>query len=230
MDKRKHQHHAAIRARAERALGDLYHNATPHYPSLDDDESERFQSWFEDAAGFEIDYLRSGGAHGKDYRKTLEHPANAGRYKSERARNYYVQREMRQMAEERARCNALDSCEHPTNALWECITDYGELYQYGRGGRTLAPDDLIKHRGSGFTIREDAHEDMPIRDVVRLVQVLESFNRYVNDWCNSVPEQWREYIEEERAQERAEKLAAWRKALKEARERRHWERRDVPTI
>ena len=231
--KRKQQHHEAIRERARRALVDLYHNATPRYPSLEGDDAERFQSWFEDAAMFEIEYLRDGGAYGKNYRKTLAAPCNAGKYATERARDYYIAKGMRAMRDEREDCGmftgwralelaagnaALAKVLRPhfkgremrrNDSRWECIGDYGKLYQYGRGGRTLAPDDLIRMRGgSSFSINEDAGNDWSIADVVRLIRVLESFNRVVGEWCHSVPEQWEELERERRAEERAERKRA----------------------
>lgn len=229
--KRKEQQRAAIKARAERALGDLYHNATPRYPSsMDDDEAARFQSWFEGAAEFEIDYLRDGGAYGRDYLAALKSAVGTKGY-LKLAEGRYIGWQMRKMNEERARCNSLDSREHNTNALWECIGDYGTLYQYGRGGRTLAPDDLISMRGgSSFSIRESYCDDLNLADTVRLILVVESFNRYVNDWCNSVPEQWREVEAERIREEKAERRAAIAAKAKETRERHYWEARGVITV
>ncbi len=230
MNTRKLLHHTVIRERARRALVDLYHNATPRYPRDDDQEVAEFQAWFEDAARAEIDYIKDGGAYGNNYRATLAHPANAGRYPGEKARAYYVARGMRAMQAEREDCGALtgwDGIElaagnktrarvlkkifkkRPTgrnNARWEYIGDYGKLYQWGRGGRTLAPGDLI-HQGGGssFGVRDGYADKLPIADVVRLVQVLESFNARVGAWCASVPEQWAEIVKERRAEVRAER-------------------------
>ncbi len=230
---RKQQQNELVRERARRALRDLYHNATPSYPSLDGEEADRFQSWLEAAAEFEIDYLAGGGAHGRDYQKTLEHPANAGRYASPAARAYYVRKGMRAYREEIADCGAFTGWDvielaagnkHRAKVLrglfkkrpmargdayWERITDYGKLYTWGRGGRTLAPDDLIRQGGgSSFGIREDYADELPIRDVVHLIRVVESFNSYVQAWCESVPEQWAELERERKREERAEKKAA----------------------
>jgi len=191
----KAQRHAAIGARAVRALENLYHNATPRYPRLDGEDAARFQSWFEDAAQCEIEYVAGGGAYGTDYHKTLEHSANAGRYKSEKARRYYVEKGLREYREDRQ--------------PWERISEYGKLYQWGRGGRTLAPDGLIKqHGGSSFSCREDYVDDRPIRDVVELIRIVESFNAYVKAWCESVPDMWAEIERERIREERAEKKRA----------------------
>lgn len=191
----KAKRHAAIRARAVRALENLYHNATPSYPRLDDDDAARFQPWFEDAAQSEIEYIQDGGAYPGDFRKTLEHPANAGQYKSEKARRYYVEKGLREYREDRQ--------------PWERISEYGKLYQWGRGGRTLAPENLIKQRGgTSFGIRDDYADEIPIRDVVELIRVVESFNAYVDDWCQSVPDMWEEIEGERIREERAEKKRA----------------------
>lgn len=186
----------ALRDRALRALQDLYHNATPDYPrDLLGRSEEEAQDWFQSTAEFEIEYIASGGAYGTNYRATLAAPCNAGRYKSERARAYYVRKGLRARDEERAKY-----------ARWERIGEFGKLYQWGRGGRTLAPDGLIRQRGgSTFSIRTDYAEGMPIADVVDLIQVLESFNAHVAAWCASVPEQWREHCEEDDRETRAQR-------------------------
>lgn len=207
---------AQVRDRAERALADLYHNATPSYPrDMHGRTADDFQSWFEGAAEFEIDYLQGGGAYGTDYRKTLAAECNAGRYKSAAAREYYVAKGMRAMRAERAKC-----------AAWERIEEYGDLYQYGRGGRTLAPDGLYSDRRGGKWYPAE-HS---IADCVELIRIVESFNRYVARWCADVPELWREHCADEDAQALAEKRAAAARKAKETRERRYWEARDVCTI
>lgn len=232
MDKRKHQQRDALYTRAERAIRGLYHNATPDYPRLDDEDGGRFLAWFEDAASAEIGYLRDGGANGRDPQKILEHPANAGRYKSAKARAYYVAKGMRAIRAERDDCGALTGWYvmelaagnnalartlrrtfkrapedmRRNNALWERISESGELYQYGRGGRTLAPDGLVKTGGgSSFWLREDYARELSYAAAVELVRVLESFNAYVGAWCRSVPEQWAELERERKAEERAER-------------------------
>lgn len=246
MNMRKHKHHERIRERARRALADLYHNATPSYPRLGDADGERFQAWFEDAAQVEIEYLRDGGAYGGNYRKTLESPANAGRYHSPAARAYYVAKGLRERDLERADCGGLTGYDvvdiaagnkelarvlrktfkkSPLirhNAMWERIGDYGTLCQWGRGGRTLAPDDLVSRGGgSSFGIRKSYVDEMPIADVITLIRVVESFNRYVSSWCDSVPEQWAELERDRLREERAQRKQARNRnrAVKAMRER-----------
>lgn len=207
----KQERHEAIRARCARAIADMYHNATPIYPRLNDEDGERFNAWFEDAAQFEIEYIKDGGGYASltpaGYRKTLEAPCNAGRYKSEAARRYYVRKGIREMIEERDRYT-----------MWEWIGRFGSLYQWGRGGRTLAPLEVVKEQGgSRFSMRESWPEDRTIAEVVEAIRIFESFNAYVESWCKSVPEQWaeveRERIRDEawaRNKQRARKAAATR--------------------
>lgn len=166
----------AIRERAAEAIREMYHNASPHLYGLDTHglSDETAQLWFDQAAQDEIEYISSGGAYAKTegaYRHVLEANCNAGKYKSETARSYYVRWHMRQMREERAKF-----------ARWERINEYGKVYQWGRGGKTLAPDGLVNSRGHGFSMREDFAAELPIGDVVELIQIAESFNAYVERW------------------------------------------------
>ncbi|MDE2096595.1 MAG: hypothetical protein KGL39_05055 [Patescibacteria group bacterium] len=172
----KQARHAAIRERAAEAIRNLYHNATPNLYELDthglgDDVA---QSWFDDVAQFEIEYINDGGYARSEsaYENILKADCNAKRYASRAAQRFYVERGMRQMRAERS-----------SYARWERINEYGKIYQWGRGGRTLAPDHLVKMRGgSNFSLREDYCEEMHLKDVVRLIQTVEAFNDYVTRW------------------------------------------------
>lgn len=237
---RKHTHRAAILKRAERALSAMYHNATPNYPSLDEYEARRFESWFDIIATHEIGYIQNGGTTPGDYRKTLEHAANGGGYKSDAARRFYVQCGLRKRDEERADCGMLTGwralevaagnprvaallAAYPgatrNDAQWERISEYGKLYTWGRGGRTLAPDGLVSQRGgSSFSIRIDAHDEMPIARVVEMIRIVESFNAYVRSWNRAVPDLWSDHCAVLSAD-----------ARREADEVAYWEARDVAT-
>lgn len=178
----KKERHERLRERASEAIRNMYHNATPRYPLLEDDEAETFQAWFNDAATFELEYIQDGGAYGSDYHATLSAPCNAGKYKSKAAQEYYVRCGMRKMRVERAKF-----------APWENIHEYGTLYSYGRGGRTIAPDSLVQMRGgSSFSLRESLPDEMSIEACVDLIRTLESFNTYVENWNRNVPELWEE--------------------------------------
>lgn len=210
-----------LRERARDALRSLYHNATPSYPRDLYGRSEDYaQQWLSDAAQFEIEYLQDGGAYGRDYEETRRADCNAGRYKSERAREYYVRAKMRAMREARAKY-----------AAWEYIHEYGRLYQWGRGGRTLAPDRLIRQGGGGsFSIRKDYANDMNAEQLTDFVRVLESFNQYVGAWCAGVPEMWREHCADEDREALREKRAAAARKAKETRERNFWNARGLVTV
>ena len=244
----KQTRHEAIRERARAALRDMYHNATVNYPRLDDADAQRFEGWFEGARESELDYLQSGGAYGDNYRKTLAAPCNAGKYASVAARQFYITNGMRKMREERNDCGILTGWRvielaagnknaakimagYPgakrNNSLWERITEYGTLYQYGRGGRTLAPDGLMTRRESGPN--EDYADGLNIASCVLLIRILESFNRYVGAWCESVPEQWAECEAERIAEERREEYARRARKAKETRERNLWACRGLVT-
>jgi hypothetical protein len=256
----KTEHKELVRARAERAIENLYHNATlPYIQDLHGRTEDQANSWLQGACEFEIEYLADGGSTPGDYRATLAHPANAGRYKSAAARDYYVRKGMRDRDLERADCGAMTGWKHfelacgnvgvnvdprargidPTtmpcdiprhNAQWERIGEFGKLCQWGRGGRTLAPADLVQtHGGSGFSLKTDC-SDRSIADCIELIRIVESFNAYVESWCASVPEQWRDYCADEDAQALADKRAASARKAKETRERNYWNARDVQTV
>lgn len=86
-----------------------------------------------------------------------------------------------------------ERAEQAKYAPWERISQYGKLYSWGRGGRTIAPNDLVKQcGGSSFVLRESLPDEMSIEDCVELIRVVESFNQYVKNWNKSVPELWEE--------------------------------------
>ncbi len=114
------------------------------------------------------------------------------------------------------------------STMWEYISEYGKLYTYGRGGRTLAPADLMG-RGNSTSCTYDASEHS-IAHNMELITVLESFNAHVRAWCASIPEQWRDYCADVDAQALADKRARAARKGKETRERRYWEARDVCTV
>lgn len=71
------------------------------------------------------------------------------------------------------------------------ITDYGKLYQYGRGGRTLAPSQLVNRNG-----RPIQEQDLNLADATDMVMVLEAFNNYVENWNKSenLASAWKEEV------------------------------------
>jgi len=155
---KKAERNKIIRARANTAVMNMYHNATIRsFPDFRNDyESTIFWEWLTDAVSFEISEL-----------------------------NYITKNKMKQ--------NAL--VERAKYAPHEGIAeDYGLIYQWGRGGRTVAPIKLIKMRGgSSFSLIYDFFDDKNISDVTESILAIESFNETVKSWCKSVPSMWDEY-------------------------------------
>ena len=80
------------------------------------------------------------------------------------------------------------------------ILKYGKVYSYGRGGRTVAPENLIKSRGgSSFSIKsvEDLEDSFNLEE---LTKDLKKFNDYVTSWCNSTPDSIIKMIREEHSE------------------------------
>lgn len=126
--------------RLDEAIGNLYHNATVKYPSLESDyEQDLFNGWFEDTCLFEIGDLKNDEIFG------------------------------------------------------EMIKQYGPVYQYGRGGRTLAPSKLVSHRGN--PIRDCTELCLSPLEMRSLLKQLLEFNRSIAAWCKSVAEQWQDAVE-----------------------------------
>lgn len=156
----KTEHKQAIANRLDAALCDLYHNATPHYPSLDTEQAqEQFQSWFEFAASNEIEYISDNlGCTQKEYDRQVK----LGFQANER---YFW--------------------------LVSRITEYGKIYQYGRGGRTLAPQQLVSRNG-----RSETEQDLNAADSIEMIQILEAFNHYVAQWNSkaNIKAMWKEEV------------------------------------
>lgn len=180
----KHARHEAIRSRCRLAIFNLYHNATPALPSEAD---EAFFSWLAAEAAIEIDYINDGGVYGHAYGKVVYDEARfrrlragAGSVAAHRYALAAMRRATRARNEDRGKDNA-----------WEWITDYGQVFQFGRGGRTLAPRELIIG-GITWRVQDEYFNTYPISDVVDAIRIIESFNRYVGNWCRAVPSLWAE--------------------------------------
>lgn len=90
------------------------------------------------------------------------------------------------------------------------IPEYGKLYQWGRGGRTVAPSQLIKQGGgSSFRIKDSSYfTDNSKAELVEMIQILEAFNHYVKKWNSqeSILSMYSDFQEQE-AEREAERLA-----------------------
>lgn len=82
------------------------------------------------------------------------------------------------------------------------ILKYGEVYQWGRGGRTVAPQNLIKQKGgSSFSIRKIEDLDLSAIELRRLYKTLIKFNRLVSEFCSSITDSTIEFVRESYAEE-----------------------------
>lgn len=74
------------------------------------------------------------------------------------------------------------------------LLKYGEVYQWGRGGRTVAQEGLIKQRGGGsFSIKRIEDLDLEDAEKTQLGHDLDDFNKQVADFCRNVEDcfwQW----------------------------------------
>lgn len=69
------------------------------------------------------------------------------------------------------------------------ILDYGEVYAFGRGGRTLAPENLIETLGgSRFRIKGVYELNLTPLEMRKLLKTLRLFNEQVRLWCRTVPD------------------------------------------
>lgn len=69
-----------------------------------------------------------------------------------------------------------------TLAITNLIAEYGEFYQYGCGGATLAPKKLITSRGG---INTDIIDELNAEKKTDLLYNLRHFNQYVRNYCSS---------------------------------------------
>lgn len=64
--------------------------------------------------------------------------------------------------------------------------DYGKVYTYGRGGRTVAPESWIHTMGgSGFNISMPETDDLSRASIITLTFDIEAWNAYVKAECSS---------------------------------------------
>jgi hypothetical protein len=170
--RRTPQRRAALKKRLERALQDLYHNASPCYPTTRNDyEWDLFWRWFEDLACSEIEYLNELHAC---IMPPAQHVTTAGRtYRRFKYGLWY------------------GSLDHVARFQQR----YGPFYQWGRGGRTLAPAAAITQRGgSSFWVNAGLGEEYSPAAMTELILQLEAFNEYVRRWNTGIPAQWSDHV------------------------------------
>ena len=96
-------------------------------------------------------------------------------------------------------------CEFAFDDLRHEFKDLGKLYQYGRGGCTVAPSRFVVQRGgSAFALRADP-TDLEDDELLALIARLEEFNAWIRDWNASIAENYIAY----RAELDADKTASY---------------------
>lgn len=80
------------------------------------------------------------------------------------------------------------------------IAKYGEMYQWGRSGATLAPEGLIQQEGgSRFRIKTVDELELSTSDKKELLKALKEFNKSVKMFCTTIRDETLEYIRSEYA-------------------------------
>ena len=145
----EHSYFIQVQYEAERALSNLYHNATPRYPQVEESDVELFDRWFENSIRVELEFLNDLCAHDKSY---------------------------------------------GPDTAWKRISNYGKVQQWGRGGRTVAPEHFVNDTyGFGIPLISWDLYGSSISELIRLTEIVDSFNAYVGVWCQGVSERWTEY-------------------------------------
>jgi hypothetical protein len=80
----------------------------------------------------------------------------------------------------------------------ELIQKYGDIEQYGRGGRTLAPNQLMNDHGP---IDSSSMKDLPKEEMQWLAQELKRFNDCIIRWNRTTPDMIIRQIRKEYASE-----------------------------
>lgn len=63
------------------------------------------------------------------------------------------------------------------------ILEYGQVYSYGRGGKTVAPKDLMDNRRNASPIQYE-YDDINASDATNLILMVTAFNDYIVEWCS----------------------------------------------
>ena len=97
-----------------------------------------------------------------------------------------------------------NTCEDGFSMLAEDFAElsrkYGPFYQYGRGGRTVAPSKLIGNGRCAHATKAQ-YLDLEPLEMKWLLKELKRFNDYVIEWNKVEPQAVLEFIREEYAEE-----------------------------
>lgn len=175
---RQHAQRHAVRERLSKALDSLYHAATPNYPDLHDAPfADEFDQWFSDACSAAIDQLE----HYYEYTFDAKAAKQGWSDPLWNLLEYAASRE---------------SVREDTRKLGQPTYRYVvRVYTWGRGGRTCAPLAWVTQRGGGsFTMKDDTDFELCYAKQIEMIQCVEAFYDFVKNFCNGIPEAWKEYV------------------------------------
>jgi hypothetical protein len=105
---------------------------------------------------------------------------------------------------------AIDSLNDDLTIRYPMLSAYGPVYQFGRGGRTLAFEGLVDSGGYPLDVRMLFH-DRSTSELEQILTEIARFNEEVRDWCQTVPDaillSLRKKYREELAQNKGKKRA-----------------------
>lgn len=187
-------------------LQNLYHNATLKWA----DDISGFDSFFDftmQSAEYEVQWLNEGGACGLTPYNEMQHiKEKAAQYKSEAARRYFLRLKRKEYIAE--------SSGYITDYI---VREYGAVYSYGRGGRTLAPESWINSRGRGFNPMQYEYDEISAEKAAEMLRDVKLWNKWVKSWCEYAPQNYREaardFFSENMAQNKSALHENNRKAL-----------------
>jgi hypothetical protein len=170
MNATKSERRAALLRRLNRALSNVYHNATiPFHDWQDECPHLPADDWMQWHASGAMEYLR-------------EYHAVTG---AGAACIYYTGA---------GTCRASRIMVEPDPMPG--LTGWGTIYQYGRGGRTVAPYGWINKRGVSWGIRdaEDLTGGLNAARIAELIRCVEGFNAHVEAECADFPRAYAEAV------------------------------------
>jgi hypothetical protein len=82
---------------------------------------------------------------------------------------------------------AIDSLNDSLTILYPRLSAYGPVYQFGRGGRTLAFEGLVGSDGYPLDVKMLFH-DRSTSELEQILTEIARFNEDVRNWCRTAPD------------------------------------------
>lgn len=73
--------------------------------------------------------------------------------------------------------------ERPFRLIAQLILKYGQVYSYGRGGKTVAPNKLMNESRNPYPIQYE-YDDINASEATDLILMINAFNDYIKNWCS----------------------------------------------